>query len=177
MKMAPIMTISMTRPSRARPVTVLPLYVEWWNRSQRIGSTAARLRICASYFELPFLLQLDAGAHGVQALHRFGDALNHEQQAGERNHRFVRPQHRAPWRLLRSLADFVRVPRFTAAHVKEKRERREEEYEVRDRVDEATRAHRPFLEKEIGADVRALVQRVGGAEHEDGAVEHVGELE
>ncbi len=73
--------------------------------------------------------------------------------------------------------DLQRVPAFAPRDEQEDEYRREEEHQVRRRVDDAFGAHGPALEEEIGADVRALEQREGGADHEDRAVEHVRGIE
>ena len=65
----------------------------------------------------------------------------------------------------------LRLLRTRAADDKKHRERRKEEHDIGDGIDDAARAYRPFFVKEIRADMRALVQRIGGAEHEDRAVQ------
>ena len=75
-----------------------------------------------------------------------------------------------------SLADRNEYSPSSPTHEEQHDKRREEEDDVGRRVDHATGADRPVFEEEIGANVCALVQRIGGAEHEDRAVQHVREI-
>src|SRR5262245_45923849 len=104
MKIAPIITTSITSP-RTTWEFILP----------------------ASYFCLFLVLQLDAEARGVQALHGLGHALDEEQRAGRRYDHLERPQNRPPRRLLGDLVDGVGVPALLPAHPEEQNQRREEE--------------------------------------------------
>src|SRR5687767_10927042 len=109
MKIAPSITISITRPRKASPVI--------------------------SYLDLLLVVELDAGARGKDALDRLRNALDQKKQAGERHHHLEGPQDRPPRRLLRGLADREGVPAFVPADDEEHEDRRKEEHQIRNRVD------------------------------------------
>src|SRR4249920_3348158 len=98
MKMAPSITVSMIKPSSSWPVMAPP----------PDG--------CAgSYLHLLLVLELDARARCVQALDRFGNALDQQQETAHRHHRLERPQHRPPGGLLGRFHDLPGVGRLVEA--------------------------------------------------------------
>src|SRR6185503_1514690 len=113
----------------------------------------------------------------VEALQRLRDPLHHQEQRRERNRGAERPHDRAPRCLLGELVDLEGVPGIVDADQHQGDQRRIEEHEVRNEVDPAFLALGKLLPQHVRANVRALVQRVGAAEHEGGAVGHVARLE
>jgi hypothetical protein len=61
------------------------------------------------------VLELDAGPRHVHTLEKFREALDQQQQAGEGDHAFERPQHRPPGRLVRQLVDLPGIDEFMPA--------------------------------------------------------------
>src|SRR5688572_29758509 len=115
------------------------------------------------------------GAKCVEALQEFRQTLQQQQRRRHRNHRFQRIDDRHPRAADRALVADPRVPRELAADPEEDRNPGEEQQQVAKRVHRRLRLHGPFLIQEIGADMRAAVERVRGAEHEHRAVHHVAE--
>src|SRR4029450_5698883 len=96
MKIAPSITVSMIKPSSSWPVMALPPDC-----------------CCAgSYLHLLLVLELNARARCVEALDRFGNALDQQQEAGHGHHRLERPQQRPPGGLLGSFHDLPGVERL-----------------------------------------------------------------
>src|SRR5918992_1077514 len=98
MKIAKIITTSISMPTRTRP-------------------------LMRSYLDLLLVLELDAGARRPHALDGLGYSLDEEQEHGERDHHLVGPQDRPPRRLLGGLADLEGIPAFPPAHPQEHDER------------------------------------------------------
>src|SRR5690242_17963462 len=119
-----------------------------------------------SDLELLAVLELAPEADLVDALHRLGDALHHEQERRERDRGAERPHDRAPDALHRALAGDIGMDRAVDADPHEEDHGREEKHQVRDQVDDALAALREFLPEDVGAHVRALVERVAAGEHE-----------
>src|SRR5262245_19053685 len=102
-----------------------------------------------SYFDLLFVLELDAGARHVQAFQELGEALDHQQQARERYHALERPKDRPPRRLVGNFPELEGTFGLVPADVYQHRETREEEDDVGDRVDQASGARRARVPEEI----------------------------
>src|SRR5262245_28798289 len=113
MKMANSITTSITTPRNSSPVML-------W-----------------SYLELLAVLELAPVADLVEALQRLRDALDHEQERGERDRGAERPHDGAPDAFLRALADGVRVDRALDADPHEENHDGEEQHHVRHEVDDA----------------------------------------
>src|SRR6266542_4151040 len=128
----------------------------------------------SSYLDLFLVFEFEPGARHVEALEELGDALNKQEQAGERHDRLERPEDGTPSGLVRGLVDLPGIEGLMAADCQQYGQAREEKQKIRDGIDPTFLAGRKVLPEKIGANVGALVQRIGRAQHEQGAVEHVG---
>ena len=120
---------------------------------------------------------LAARPNGVEALEELRDALDEQEQRGERDDELERPDDRAPGARVRGLPDLERVIGLLPAEVEEEDHRREEEEEVADRVDPVLAADGPARIEHVGAHVPDPHEGVGGAQHEVRAVQHVDHVE
>ena len=107
-----------------------------------------------------------AGSCRPQALHQLGDALDEQQQAGQRDHAAQRPEDRLPGRGVRALVDRQRVEEIVDADPEQHDHGRQEEQDVAEGVDQALGAVGEALPQHVGAHVGALGQRVGRPQHE-----------
>src|SRR4029453_14039881 len=96
---------------------------------------------------------LAAGANSVEALEELGDALDEQEQRGEGDDEFERPDDGAPRTRVRGLPDLERVIGLLPAEVEQEDHRREEEEEVPDGVDPVLAADGPARIEHVGPDV------------------------
>jgi hypothetical protein len=117
------------------------------------------------------------GAEADQAAHDLGQPLQHDQHARERDHGLEVIDRRP----LRGdggvLGDPPGVGREAASGVDEPEHARQEEQQVEREVERGLAARFHVDVDEVGADVAGLGQGVGPAHHEEGAVQHVVEVE
>jgi hypothetical protein len=113
---------------------------------------------------------------GIEALAEFGNALQRQQQAGQRHGGLEGPGDGHPRAADEALAGHEGLEEVTPAEIQEDRGEGHEHDDVADGIDDALGARRPAAVQRIGADVALGLQRVGRAEHEEGAVEHEGHV-
>ena len=111
------------------------------------------------------------------AAHDFGDALQHHQRAGDRDHRLEMIDRRAVRRDIGMLGDAPGVRGKDVARVDQRGDAGNEEDHVEHEVERGLHARPHRAVEEVAANVGVLRQRVGAAQHEQRAVQHVVEIE
>src|SRR5258708_37253811 len=96
---------------------------------------------------------LAAGSNSVEALEELRDALDEEEERGERDDELERPDDRAPGARVRGLPDLERVIGLLPAEVEQQDHSGEEEEEVPDRVDPVLAADGPPRVEHVGSHV------------------------
>ena len=119
----------------------------------------------------------DAGLEAGDAAHDLGDALQEDQGAGDRDHGLEMVDRRAVGGDVGMLGDAPGVAGIVDAGIDQGGDAGKEEDEVEHQVERrlGARAHRAV--EEVAAHMGVLRQRVGAAQHEQRAVQHVVEVE
>src|SRR5688572_11592262 len=110
-----------------------------------------------------------SGPRGPQAFHEFGDALQKQKAARDRDGRPEWPDDRLPRTRARLLVDRPRVDEIVPAREHQDGHGRKEEQDECKAVDGALGFVGEAVPEHVRAHVRALQQSVGTAEHEQGA--------
>ena len=118
-----------------------------------------------------------AGPEADDAAHDLGDALQHHQRAGDRDDGLEMVDRRAVGGDVGMLGDAPGIAGIVDAGIDQRGDAGKEEDEVEHQVERRLGARPHRAVEEVAAHVGVLRQRIGAAQHEQRAVQHVVEVE
>ncbi len=117
---------------------------------------------------------------GLQAHHAAGDfsgALQQQQRAGQRDHELEMVDRRTVRGHVGMLVDAPGVGGVVPAGIGQSRDAGQEEHDVEHEIERGLGARPHRRVEKVAADMGVLRQRIGAADHEQRAVQHVGRVE
>ena len=114
-----------------------------------------------------------AGLQADDAAHDLGDALEHHHRARERDHELELPDRRAVRGHVRMLVDRPGLAGEDPTGIDQRGDAGDEEDDVQHEVEPRLRARPHRAVEKVAAHMGVLRQRIGAAQHEQRAVQHV----